>query len=64
MYPVVFRSLFVVPICSCKLPEAYMNRVFLKGRLGLKVRLDREKDAKIKVLCSRHLKVYLESKLI
>ena len=40
--------------------------VLLKGRLELKKRLDgeRNKDAKTKVLCSRHLKVYLESKLI
>jgi hypothetical protein len=44
-----------------KLPAAYMNRVLLKGRLGLKMRLDgeRKRDAKTKVLCSRHLKVYL-----
>jgi hypothetical protein len=52
--------------CSYKPPMAYMNRVLLKVRLGLKMRLDRErnKDAKIKVLYSRHLKVYLKSKLI
>jgi hypothetical protein len=45
---------------------AYMNQVLLKGRLGLKKRLngERNKDAKTKVLCSRHLQVYLESKLI
>jgi hypothetical protein len=43
-----------------------MNQVLLKGRLGLKKRLARErnKDAKTKVLCSRHLTVYLESKLL
>ena len=35
--------MFVVPICSCKPPVAYMNWVLLKGRLGLKERLDGEK---------------------
>jgi hypothetical protein len=32
--------------CSCKPPTAYMNRVLLKGRLGLKERLDGEKRMK------------------
>jgi hypothetical protein len=65
----VYNTIEAIPgiACSCKPPAvAYMNRVLLKGRLELKKRLDmeRNKDAKTKVLCSRHLKVYLESTLI
>jgi hypothetical protein len=43
-----------------------MNQVLWKVRLGLKKRLDgeRNKNTRTKVLCSRHLKVYLESKFI
>ena len=66
MFGFCFKILELAYSCNTKPPVAYMNQVLLKGRLGLKKRLngERNKDAKAKVLCSRHLKVYLESKLI
>jgi hypothetical protein len=61
-----FIKYICINICRCKPPAAYINQILLKGSLELKKRLNREKNkkSKTKVLCSRHLKIYLESKLI
>jgi hypothetical protein len=42
VFPDVSRFLVQVPICSRR-PVAYMNWVFLEGRLRLKEKLDGEK---------------------
>jgi hypothetical protein len=37
-----------LPSCSCRLPLAYKNWVLLEGRLGLKERLDSERNNEAK----------------